>query len=843
VWLAVRYALRELRSGVRGFRIFLACLALGVAAIAAAGSTASAFRAGLAAEARDIVGGDIAVTIGQREFTPREQAALRRFGPVAYAVSVAAMGEAASGERHLVEFRGVSADYPLAGRVELQGGGALTPALAPVGGVAGAAVEAGVLQRLGLRLGDRFTVGSVPLIARAVLLSEPDRLARGFTLGPRVLTRIGAVRGGGLLSGLIPFGETARIALPAGTDLARAKAELTAALRKAGPGGWRMSDRTNAAPGLQRLIASLQYFLTFIGFAALVAGGLGIQQAVSAHLLSRRPAIAVLKTLGASGGLVRNIYLVQVAALAVLGISIGVAIGADVPLLLGLAVRKSLPVPALFAVYPQPLLTAAGFGALATGAFSLAPLGRARATAPAALLRSDLTARPRPGIEWAGAALCALALAALAVVEAPEPLAGAAMVGGVIAAFGALRLLGVAAARASRPLRRLTRGAWRLGLANLAAPGSAAGAAAPAIGLGVALLAAVVLIQSSLLAQVMDVAPRTAPQLVFVGIPGDRAGAFDDAVAGALGHRLSAQNYFRAPFFTGRISAVKGEPAAAVRASPGDRWILDHDVSMSALASPPPGAGVTAGRWWAPNYAGPPLVALSLDAAKGAGLRLGDQIGLDVLGRTIEARVAVLRKVDVAAFGAPFPIILDPHALAGAQLKSLAVAHASPAQEGRITRALGAGFPDVDVISVREALESAAQIFDRLVLAVRAAAAVAGVAGLLVLAGAIAARARQRAREAAVLQALGASRGQILGAYAIEYGAVGLIAGSAGVLIGALAAWPIVTQIFEARWSLDWTGVAVLALAAAAIAAIGGLAAGLIALSRPPARTLRETAV
>lgn len=843
MWLSARYALRELRSGFRGFRIFLACLALGVAAIAAAGSTASAFRAGLAVQARDIVGGDIAVTIGQREFTAREQAALGRFGAVSYAASVAAMGEAASGQRHLVELRGVSPDYPLAGKVELAGRARLVDALQASNGAAGAAVEPAVLQRLGLKLGDRFMVGSVPLVARAILISEPDRLARGFGLGPRVLTRLDVVRGGGLLSGLIPFGETARIALSAGSDLALSEARLRAALVAAGPGGWRMTDRTNAAPGLARLIDSLQYFLTFIGFAALLAGGLGIQQAVSAHLEARRPSIAVLKTLGATGALVRNLYLLQVAGVAALGISIGVAIGADVPLVLGVVVRNSLPAPALFAVYPRPLLTAAGFGALATGAFSLTPLGLARATAPAALLRSHLQPASRPMFELLAAAICATALAGLAIMAAPDELTGAILVAGVVIAFGVLRLLGLAAARASKPLRAFARGSWRLGLANLAAPGSAAGAATPAIGLGVALLAAVVLIQSSLLAQVSDVAPRTAPQLVFVGIPPDRGPAFDEAIAGALGRPPPPQSYLRAPFFTGRIVAVRGQPAAQVRAEPGERWILDHDISMSALAAPPPGAGVVKGRWWAPDYAGPALAAVSVDAARGPRLRVGDAISLDVLGRRIEARVAVLRKVDVATFGAPFPVILDPHALAGAQLKSVAVARATPAEEGRITRALGAAFPQVDVVSVREALESATELFDRLAFAVRAAAAVASAAGLLVLAGAIAARSRQRMREAAILQVLGATRAQVLGAYGVEYGAVGVIAGTVGVLVGALAAWPIVTRVFEARWSVDWTAVASLALAAGALAAAGGLLAGLVALGRPPARTLRETTI
>ncbi|HTX49982.1 MAG TPA: ABC transporter permease, partial [Caulobacteraceae bacterium] len=393
MWLAARLAAREFRGGLRGFRIFLACLALGVAAIAAAGSVADAFKAGLAGQAREIVGGDLSVTVAQRSFTPAEQAVFSRLGAVTYAVSVQAMAEAPSGDRRLVELRGVEGPYPLAGRVELAGGASLGRALTPADGAAGAAVESELLQRLHLRLGDRFLVGRTPLIARAVLISEPDRLSRGFALGPRVLTTFAAVQSGGFLDAGIPFGETARIALPHGADLRSAEARLRAGLAMAGSvGHWRIGDRNDAAPGLKKLIDELGYFLGFIGLASLVAGGLGVQGAVAAHLEARKTSIAVLKALGADGALPRDMFLIQVGALALLGVAIGLAVGADIPLVLGVLVKRDLPIPAVFALYPAPLARAAAFGLLSAAAFALAPLGRARSTPPAALFRHELSA-------------------------------------------------------------------------------------------------------------------------------------------------------------------------------------------------------------------------------------------------------------------------------------------------------------------------------------------------------------------------------------------------------------------------------------------------------------------
>lgn len=835
--LALRFALRELRSGVKGFRIFLACLALGVAAIAAAGSTAEAFRQGLASQAREILGGDLAVTVEQRRFTPAEAAAIAKAGRVATAVSSRAMAESSAGERRLVELRGVSAAYPLAGTVSLEGGGELARAIAPAAdGTAGAVVERVLLERLNLKIGERILVGELPVIVRGVLVQEPDRLSRGFALGPRVLVRREAVEQGGFLEPGLPFLETARIALPDDVSPTQARKDLRKVIKDRGV---RMRDREDAAPGVRWLIDQLEYFLGFIGLASLVAGGLGVFGAVTAFLEERKPSIAVLKALGAEGGFIRNLYLAQIGVLAVLGVAIGLALGAAAPFVLAGLIPDDLPVPALFAVYPGPLLRAGAFGLLSAAAFALVPLARARATPPASLFRHDARGALTFSVETVGAGLAALSLAALSVLTAPTPLAAGLMIGGVAVSFVLLWGLGRLAARAAGQFRGRTRGALRMGLANLAGPRSAARTAAPAIGLGVGLLAAVVLIQSSLLRQVAEVAPRTAPALVFTEIPGDQAAKFDQVVAAAFGQKLTTDNYLRAPFLTGRIVRLNGKPVDRKTIPERERWAYDNDISISAIGPEPVDPEIVEGRWWPANYSGPPLLAMEVEAARGGGLKVGDTVTLSVLGREIEAKIAVLRKVDVGGFGASFPLILTPSALEGAALRHVAIAKAGKEQEARVTRALGRDFPEVNVISVREQLEAATELFDRLALAIRAAAAVAALAGLLVLTGAIAARAQARTREASILKVLGASRLQVLAAYVLEYGAVGLIAGITGVGLGTIAAWPVVTQVFKADWAVDWSGVAALVLGAALLAGFGGVLASLHALAKRPAAALR----
>jgi putative ABC transport system permease protein len=433
-----------------------------------------------------------------------------------------------------------------------------------------------------------------------------------------------------------------------------------------------------------------------------------------------------------------------------------------------------------------------------------------------------------------------MGLAALALITAATPLASAIMIGGKAVAFGLLWGFGWIAAKLAGALRGGTRGAVRIALANLAGPRSAARTAAPAIGLGVGLLAAVVLIQSSLLRQISIVAPQTAPALVFTEIPGDRAAEFDAEVARAFGRLPGPDAYLRAPFVTGRIMAVRGEPIDIKTIPPSARWAYDNDITVSALGPEPPNAGIIQGRWWRADYAGPPLVAISRDPAEGKQIKVGDTVTLQILGRDIDAKVAVIRRIDFGSFGASFPLVLTPNALEGAVPRQVAIAKATKAQEVRVIRLLGARFPEVNVISVREQLEAATDLFDKVALAVRGAAAVALLAALLVLAGAIAARAQERTREAATLKVLGASRLQVLAAYVIEYGLVGVIAGAAGVGLGYIAAWPVVVLVFEAKWSVDWGGVATLLGGASALAAGGGLLAAFQALSRRPAPALRS---
>ncbi len=832
---ALLFARRELRSGVAGFRIFLACLALGVAALAAAGSTAEAFRQGLASQASRILGGDVAASVQGRHFTPAELRAFGALGRSTRTVAVRAMAQGPTGDRRLAEVRGVDPAYPLVGAVGLKGTASLGAALTVGPDGVGAAVEPALLDRLNIKVGDRFLVGDTLLVVRAALLDEPDRLGRGFALGPRVIVARAALENSGLVAADSLFGETVRVAFPNARDPGPVIADLQ---HRFPGGGAQIRGRNDAAAGLKRLIDQLEYFLGFIGLSSLLAGGLGVSTAVSSYLESRKPGIAVLKALGADTALIRNLYLLQIGALALLGIAIGLAVGAVAPLILGQLVKDTLPIPALFAVYPAPLIRSAVFGALAAAAFSFLPLARARTTPPAALFRRDLSGRLTFGPETVAATLSAIGLVVLAIQTAPTKLTAAVMVGGVAISFAILWAIGWAGARLAGRLRRVATGSIRLGLANLAGPSSAARTASPAIGLGVALLTTVVLVQASLIGEVRTVAPNTAPSLVFTQIPGERADEFDRLAAASLG-KLTPDRWRRAPFATGRITAVKGTPLDIKRIRSDQRWAFDQDITLAAIGPAPSDANVVSGRWWPADYAGPPLIMLDERIAKAADLKAGDAVTVSLLGRDLDTRISGVRHTEFGGFGTGFPLVIDPAAVAGAGLRHVAIAKTTAAQEAAVLRAVGHDFPSVNIISVREQLEAAATLFDQIALAVRGAAAVAGGAGALVLVGAIAATARARAKEAAVLKVLGAARVEVLTAYTVEYLAVGLIAGGAGVILGAASAWPIVVLAFKFPWSMDWPVLGAVLGGVAAFSGAGGALAAVAALSQRPAPVLR----
>lgn len=836
--LSGRIAAAELRGGLRGFRLFLLCLAVGVAAIAASGSVSAAFRTGLEREQRAILGGDLMLSLQQRTPSDAQRALLDRYGDLSESRAtrtMAARADAPDAVRRLVEVRGVDGAHPLEGAVALRPALPLAAAFAQRDGVWGAAAEPALLQALGVRVGDRVALPFGVVEIRAEIASEPDALGRGFAFAPRLLTALDAFGPLNLGQPGSLYTSALRLKLAPGQSLTAAKA----AFEKAFPEDrTALRDRARAADGLETLLERLELFLSCVGFAALLAGGLGVRGAVAGYLEGRRGSIAVLKTLGASAGDIRLAYGLQIAALAGLGALIGVALGAATPFVIAQVFGAALPIPIALSVYPEPLWAAAAAGLLAAAAFALWPLGAARATAPTELFRGGLGLGRTPFLEQAAGALALLGLATVFALTSPDPVFAAALCAGALVAFVGFYGLGKAAQWLAGALAHRASGPWRLALAGVGGPGSLAPAALPALGLGLALLAGLGQVQSNLVTQVRDTAPARAPSILFTEIPADRATAFDQTVARALGGPADPEDYARAPILTVRVSAINGAPVDPARVTPSERWVVENEIGATYLADAPANAGLTAGRWWPERYAGPLLVSLEEDAARGIGVDVGDRLTFQVLGAPMEAEVASLRKVDWSGFGANFAAIFSPGPLDAAAARNYAIGRFTPAQEEAITRALAADFQTVGVVRVRDALAAAGDLFESLALAVQAVAAVALLAGAAAVAGALASGARRRLYDAAILKTLGATRSQILAAFGLEQALAGLAAAVLGAGLGLAAAYGAVVQALEADWRLDLALAAGITGGCLAAFTLAGLLAGWAALGRSPARVL-----
>ena len=794
--LGWRLAWRELRGGLRGFRIFIACLALGVAVIAGVGSLSAAVGAGLRADARAMLGGDVELHLVQRPATTPQRAYLAKDADVSEVAQMRAMARTEDGnERALVELKAVDGAYPLYGAVTLDPPQTLDAAIAERDGHWGAVVAPGLLTRLKLHLGDPVRVGDATFILRAVLTHEPDAATGGFEFGPRLMVAAPALAETGLLApgALVAYGY--RLRLPPGADTSAWVVAVKLAFPAA---GWRIREFGNAAPNLERLIGRVTVFMTLVGLTALLVGGVGVGNAVRGYLGGKTATIATLKCLGAPGRLVFTAYLTQILALAAGGIAVGLVLGALTPAL-ALPLLSSFPITARLSLYPAPLLLAAVFGLLTTLAFALWPLAAAREVPAASLFRDlvDPAPRwPRRGYVLATAA-AALALAGLGIVTASDRLTAAWFIAGAAGALVAFHLVAAGIVLAARRVGRPRAPRLRLALANLYRPGAPTAGIVASLGLGLTVLVAITLIERNIDSTIDERLPEQAPSFFFIDIQPDQVAEFDKLVAATPG----VTQFARVASLRGRITKINGVPVEKAVVAPEARWTIQSERGLTYAATPPRGSRIVAGDWWPADYHGPPLVSMDADIARGMALKLGDTITVNVLGRDVTATIANLREIDWTSLGINFVLVFSPGMLEAAPQTHIATARTPPGGEAALERAVTDRFPNVSAIAVKDALAALSEIVSAIGTALRATAAITLAAGTLVLAGAVAAGQRRRVYEAVVLKVLGATRSDVTRAFLIEYGILGLTTAAIAAALGTLAAYLVLTRVMHQDWT------------------------------------------
>jgi putative ABC transport system permease protein len=840
-----RFAVRDLRGGFEGLRIFLACIAIGVAAIVAVNSLARSLDDGLARDGRVLLGGDAAFSLIHRELSPDERQFFAARGASSDVATTRAMARNASGDATLVDLKAVGDDWPSLGNAEFDPPLSVANATRTQAGVYGAAVDDALLDRLKLKIGDVFLLGELTFAVRARVISEPDRLGTGLGFGARVLISMDALRASGLVQPGALIRWTTRVSLGAQNapaSEAQVAALLAEAKAKFPDAGWEARSRKNASPDFSRNLDRFGQFLALVGLISLVVGGVGVANAAQGFIERKRASLAILKALGASGAEAVALALIEFLVVAGVGVAIGLVIGAATPFVVSGVVGAALPYPLAPSIYPSELGLGALFGFVTALAFSIAPLGRAHDLPVSALFR-DLVAedRARPRWRYALLALAAgAALAALAIFTSDSKTVALTVVVGT--ASGLVALCGVAwlsmalARRAPRPPFVEA----RLALANLHRPGAPTPSVVISLGLGLAVIVTLALVEVNLRGELHPIAALGTPNFYFLDVRNSEAANFrkflQDAAPGA---RIE-----EAPMMRGRIVKVGDVAAADFHAKESAQWALEGDRGVTFSDSPPEGSTIVAGRWWDKDYSGPPLLSLESDIADGLGLKIGDSLTVNVLGRNITAKIANLRKVNWRSFAINFVLVYSPGAFRGAPYSMLVSAvldkQAGAADEMALMKATTQAFPTISAIRVREALDAIEALVGKLAEAIRAASGVALATSVLTLAGALAANRRARIADAIILKVLGATRPRLMAIFLIEYAALGAGTAGFGVGAGALAAYVIVARVMGVDFQFDWALALGASLTGLLLTVALGMASAWRILGLQPAAALRS---
>ncbi len=835
--LAARFARREMRGGLRGFRLFLACLALGVAAIAAVGSVRAAIEGGLKREGTALLGGAAELDFTYRFATADEQAWMAARATAVSEIiefrSMAVVTQNGEDERALTQVKAVDAAYPLVGTMVLDPELPLDQALDVQDGFAGAVMERALVDRLGLVVGDTFRLGTATYRLTALIIREPDSAASGFALGPRTLLRRDALEGSGLLASGTLFNSKYRLALPPETDLDAVKQAAQTEFQNS---GMRWTDARNGAPGVARFVERLSAFLILVGLSGLAVGGVGVSAAVRAYLNGKTEVIATLRALGADRATIFQTYFLQIGLLSVLGVAIGVTLGAAAPLILSPLIEARLPIPAAFAIYPAPLFEAAIYGLLTALAFTLWPLARSEDVRAATLFRDA----------WQGARTLPAPKYLIVIATIVALLVGLAgwfngswwltlwTLGGIAVALLLLALAAFVTRLLARAGAKRARGHPRLrwALAAISGPGEGAGAVVLSLGLGLSVLAAVGQIDGNLRNAISGNLPDVAPSYFFVDIQKDQMAGYTER----LENDPAVSRIDSAPMLRGVITEINGKPARDVA---GDHWVVRGDRGLTYAATHDPKAKITAGEWWPADYKGPPLISFATEEAEEIGLNLGDTLTINVLGRDITGTIASFQEVDFSTAGIGFVLTMNPAALSGAPHTFISTVYADEAAETAILRDLAEAYPNITAIRVRDAIDRVSSVLSGLAAAVSYGALATLLTGFLVLIGAAAAGAEARTYEAAMLKTLGASRRKIAGSFILRAALLGLFAGTVALGAGILGGWAVSHYIMETSYVVIWSNALLIIAGGVAATVLAGVGFAVRSLNARPAQVLR----
>lgn len=790
--LALRFAMRELRAGLRGFYIFLGCIALGVAAISGVNSVANSITQGIASESQAILGGDLSFSLVQRETDTAQMDFLKSKGEVSQIITMRAMARNTQAEEQtLVELKAVDNAYPLYGDFELQEGSNSKLEANEI------LVEPLVLDRLGVKIGDSLEIGSAQFILKNIILNEPDKLGLNIGFGPKLLLSLEGMERTGLIQpgSLLRYHYRVKLNDPSTGNLEGVIEEANETFPDV---GWRIRSQKNAAPALSRSIQRFTEFLTLVGLTSLIVGGVGVANATRAYLETKRPVIATLKSLGAPGQFVFQLYLIQILIMAGIGIFMGLLLGVAMPYLARYFMGDILPISDGTLFFPFALLPGILYGFLTALIFAIWPLALSRDVQPTDLFRassySQKTNLPRLSYLLV-LAILVISLIGFAVYFSQSRFIAIVFTGAIACSFLLLQGVAVLIQYIAKKAPSSKSPVLRMAIANIHRPCSLTSSIILSLGLGLALLVALATIDGNLRSQISNNIPKDAPDFFFVDIQNSEI----DAFRATLKEIAPQGKTIAVPMLRGRIVSLRGIDAENYPVEASGAWVLNGDRGITYAKRTPENSTLSDGKWWPEDYSGKPLVSVSAEEAGELNLSIGDEITVNVLGRIISAEVANFRDVQWETLGINFVFVFSPNTFAGAPHSYLSTLTAGDQVEkgfdGKLLKRLSKEYPAVTAVRIRDVLTTVNTLISQLSTAIRAAASIALISSVLVLAGALAAGNRERVHDAVVLKTLGATRPTLIRMLIMEYALLGLATAIFAILAGSLAAWFVITVI------------------------------------------------
>lgn len=839
-----RLAWRESRTARRRLLLYMSSISLGVAALVAIDSFAANVQASIQEQSRALLGGDVNLRARQG-FTPALDTlldSLARAGtPSAKVVSFASMATATpSGGTRLAQVRAVSEGYPFYGEVltapegrwgDLQRG-------------AYAFVDPSLLIALDAQVGDTLTIGFARFEIRATLTNVPGDPGIAATIGPRVFIPERFLAETQLL-GLGSRAEyEAVIRLPEGVRSPIWVAPLRPRFEAANV---RVRTVVENEIDLTDSITQLARFLGVVGLIALLLGGIGVASGVNAFVQRKIDTVAVLRCLGASSAQVLFIYLVQAAAMGLVGAAAGAALGVAIQYAIPQVLGDFLPVDVRVTLVPSAIGLGLAIGVWVAVVFALRPLLVLRRVSPLQAIRRDDAALAASRRKDSWTQITNLALVAsilmLAIDRAETTQQGLMFAVGVFASIG---LLWLSASGLSALARRLVSARLpyvvRQGVANLYRPASQTRAVVLALGFGAFLVTTIVLVQANLLDSFEITAENSRGNLVFFDVQDDQRAGLDSLIR-AAGHTVVSQT----PIVTMRIAGINGQDVsayAASRALPARYWAFRREYRSTYRDSLVPTERIVTGEWFRAAAPGDSVFEYSMetDIASDLKLQLGDTVEWDVQGVRVRARLTSTREVDWGRFEPNFFAVFEPAAIASAPQQFVTIAAvASDTAVARLQRDAVRRFPNVSSIDLSLVRRTITQIVDKVTLAVRFLALFSLAMGIPVLFSAVAATRRDRLREGVLLKTLGATRAQIGRILLAEYALLGLLGSLTGMVLAFGGSWALVTFVFEGSFAPAVVPALLIAGAMTALAVSIGVLTGRDVFRETPMAALRES--